>query len=288
MAKRNRSSKSASPRISSTVARVPASREVLRVLFVGNSYTYANNLGDIVAGIAADPEGPSIVPTLATRGGATLKSRLENGPALKLLEGGGWNYVVLQEQSLLGGRVEDGKVIVGDPREFHESTREWARRIRQVGATPILFMTWAGRLLSRSEQARVQKKIADAYDSIGNELGVKVAPVGLAWAESARRLRTLELHIDEWSHPNPAGSYLTGLVMYSTLTGRKPTGAPAVIMGRPIYESAADGECVMDSSARVRLVDLQEAIAVALQDVAWTVSARSTVQHQLRLWRRRE
>jgi hypothetical protein len=57
-------------------------------LFIGNSYTYENNLGDILSGIAAaDPEGPIIVPVLATTGGATLKWHLENGSALKRLQG---------------------------------------------------------------------------------------------------------------------------------------------------------------------------------------------------------
>ncbi len=45
-----------------------SSRPILKVLFIGNSYTYFNNLGDIVSGIAAeDRDGPTIVPALATR-----------------------------------------------------------------------------------------------------------------------------------------------------------------------------------------------------------------------------
>jgi hypothetical protein len=154
-------------------------RTVLRVLFIGNSYTYFNNLPDIVAGIAAaDPDAPVIVPTLATRGGATLQWHLENGSALKSLAAGKWDFVVLQEQSLLGGDEKDGKIIVGDPFAFHVSTREWVRRIRAVGATPLLFMTWAR--WSPPDAARTQKELADAYVIIGREMNVKVAPVGLA------------------------------------------------------------------------------------------------------------
>jgi hypothetical protein len=97
-----------------------AARETLRVLFIGSSYTYYNNLGDIVAAIAAaDAVGPIIEPTLAPYAGASsLKTHLENGSTLKLVERGGWDWVVLQETSLLPGGSEagpDGRPVAGDP-----------------------------------------------------------------------------------------------------------------------------------------------------------------------------
>jgi hypothetical protein len=99
--------------------------------------------------------------------------------------------------------------------------------------------------------------------------------VGLAWGEAARRLPTLDLYIDDGSHPAPAGSYLAALVMYSTLTGRSPGGAPAVIEGHPIREMR-DGMVDVDSTLTVPLVDLPESTAAQLQDTAWTVvSTRS-------------
>jgi hypothetical protein len=242
-----------------------SSRPILRVLFIGNSYTYFNNLGDIVAGIAAvDPDGPAIVPALAAHGGATLKWHLENGSAVQQLQTGGWNYVVLQEQSLLGGSVVDGKTVVGAPVEFYASVREWVRRIRATGATPILYMTWARR--EPADAVRVQKELAEAYQRIGHELQVRVAPVGLAWAEARRRLRTIDLHIWDGSHPTPIGSYLAALVMYSTLTGRSALGAPALIYGHPTIDLA--DASVVDASVRVPLADVRDATARALQDIA--------------------
>ena len=259
----------AMPAAQQIVAAQPQTRSVLRVLFIGNSYTFFNNLPDLVAGIAAaDPDGPVIVPTLATRGGATLRRHLENGSALKSLGTGKWDFVVLQEQSLLGGSEKDGKVIVGDPTAFHASTREWVGRIRAAGATPLLFMTWAP--WSPPDATRAQKELADAYLSIGRELNVKVAPVGMAWAEARRRLRTLELHTRDGSHPTSTGSYLSALVMYATLTGRSPVGSPAVITGRPTV-GTPEGETVIDPSLRVPLVDLRHATAAELQDIAWRV-----------------
>jgi len=258
--------------VSATFAQT-AGRLTLRVLFIGNSYTYFNNLPDLVAGVAAaNADGPAIEPAFATRGGATLRWHLENGSALKALSTGKWDFVVLQEQSLLGGGEKDGKTIVGNPADFHESVREWVKRIRSVGATPLLFMTWARR--DPADAPRVQKELADAYNTIGKELNVKVAPVGLAWAETRRRLRTLDLHVWDASHPSSAGSYLAALVIYATLTGRNPTGAPAVIQGRPTVDTAT--ETVLDPSIRVPLADLREATATALQEIAWKIHSQQT------------
>ena len=52
----------------------------LRILFFGNSYTYFNNLPQILAGLAASAKPPQIVETeMVTVGGATLKSLWAGG-----------------------------------------------------------------------------------------------------------------------------------------------------------------------------------------------------------------
>jgi hypothetical protein len=256
-------------------------RTELRVLFIGNSYTYFNNLGDVLAGVAAaNPTGPRIVPTLVTRGSATLKWHLENGVGRERLQSGRWDFVVLQEQSFLGApRAAPGQAAtVGDPSEFYASIREWVRLIRSVNATPILYMPWAPRETGPAMVA-FTKKMADAHFTIGRELDVKVAPVGLAWME-ASRLRTLDLHIYDNSHPTPAGSYLAACILWATLTRLSPVGARGVIFGHPTVESetptsapppAGPYETFVDETRTVPLVDLRDATAAELQKIAWDV-----------------
>ena len=256
-------------------AKAQAARPVLKILFVGNSYTRANNLGNIVASIAAadpNPDAPIINPSLSTRGGATLKWHLENGPALQLIQAGGWDHVVLQEQSLLGGRMINGKAIVGDPRRFFGSVRWLVGEIGAVGATPILYMTWARRAPA-ADRARVQTQLADAYLTIGEELGVQVAPVGLAWAEAHRRLPQLDLHVSDGSHPTTAGSYLAACVIYATITGRSPVGAPAVVKGRPVVGRGR--QAAPNQARKVALVELPAATATELQEIAWDVVSKN-------------
>lgn len=244
-------------------------RPNLRVLFIGNSYTFTNNLGDLVAGIAASQkDGPTVTPTLVTRAGTHLEWHLKNGPAMSLLQAGGWDYVILQEFSTLGGEI--GKPEVGDPEPFYDSVRQFVPKILAAGAKPVLLMTWARRGAPESEA----KKLFDAYQHIGAELDVKVVPAGVAWAEAHRRLRTLDLHIYDASHPTEAGSYLTALVIYATLTGRDPRGAPAVILGHPIDTGGITA--VPDTTLTVPLVELGPATAAELQRVAWDTVSRQT------------
>jgi hypothetical protein len=242
-------------------------RPNLRVLFIGNSYTFTNNLGDVVAGIAeSQKDGPTVTPTLVARAGMHLEWHLKNGPAMSLLQAGGWDYVILQEFSTLGGEI--GKPEVGDPEPFYASVRQFVPKILAAGAKPVLLMTWARRGAPDSEA----KKIFDAYEHIGGELDVKVAPAGVAWAEAHRRLRTLDLHIYDASHPTEAGSYLTGLVIYATLTGHNPRGAPATIFGHPVDTGGITA--VPDTTLTVPLVELGPATAAELQRVAWDAVSR--------------
>jgi hypothetical protein len=239
----------------------------LRLLFIGNSYIYLNNLGDLVAGIAASRKaGPTVIPTLAVRDGATLKFHLDGGPGLKALESGQWDFVILQEQSQLGGRIVDGKPTVGDPGAFHVSVREFVQRIRANNATPLLFMTWA-----RRDHPEQIEDLSKAYEAIGDELKVKVLPVGHAWTEARRRGLSADLHLQDGSHPTPTGSYLAACVIYASITGADPRGAARMIEGHPVSH-----EGVVDRDETVPLVDLLPTTAAELQEIAWEMTMKYT------------
>lgn len=265
------------------VAQASPPRQTIKVMFVGSSYTFVNNLGDIVAAIAAsEPEGPIIEPTLAPyAGGSSLQTHLDNGSTRKLLASQKWDYVVLQETSLYGGSETNGTPVIGKPpTAYFNSVRTWVPLLRAAGAKPILEMTWGRRLPRPDGPSAMQKDVAEAVYTIGKEMGVNVAPVGLAFEEARRRLVTLELHTYDGSHPSAAGSYLAGLVIYATLTGRNPMGAPSLIYGRTFtsvpaatYGGTIDWR-VVEKGTRVPLVDLRDATATELQRVAWDVVSK--------------
>ena len=244
-----------------------STRRTLEVLIVGNSFTYFNNLGDVLAGVAASlPDGPAIRPTLLVGGGMTLQWHYATGKPTMLVRDRKWDFVVLQEQSALGGGSEGGEARLSPPTVFHQAVRKFIPEIRKSGATPLLLMTWARR--TRPDEQAV---LTDAYMSIGRELNVQVSPAGLAWQEVLRKWPDTELHVADGSHPNPAGTYLTALVLYTSLTGRDPHGAAATIEGHPYSRR----EGVVDLTQTVTLVSLSPELARRLQDAAYRTSRQS-------------
>lgn len=74
--------------------------DTICVLFVGNSYTYVNNLPLLLSRMATSAEVPVTIETAeCTGGGYTLEQHWNEGRAVNEIRKG-WDFVVLQEQSM--------------------------------------------------------------------------------------------------------------------------------------------------------------------------------------------
>ena len=81
------------------MAKIPRSRSV-NLLFIGNSFTQRNNLPELLAELAA-VRNLSVTHELISVGGASLRTHWNSGRAANAIATGGYDYVVLQEQSTL-------------------------------------------------------------------------------------------------------------------------------------------------------------------------------------------
>ncbi len=176
----------------------------LRVLFIGNSYTYVNDLPFQIQQIAesAGAELPLEVVSV-TPGGMTLERHWDSGSPRRLIRQGGWTHVVLQEQSTRP---------IDDPDNFYEYARRFAEEIDRVGARTVFYLTWA-----RQHRPTSQDTLSHAYLTAAWDLGAWVAPVGIAWQRALEEDPTLVLHTEDRSHPGPTGTYLAALVFYAAL-----------------------------------------------------------------------
>ena len=188
----------------------------MRILFIGNSFTARNNLPDLVAQLAA-AHRTKIEHRLISAGGASLRRHWNAGEALKAIETGHFDHVVLQEQSTLP---------VKNPKRMHESVHLFDHAIKAAGAKTVLYMTWARLNAPESQQA-----ITDAYLRIGRELGAIVVPAGLAWQRCLREHEALALHDRDQSHPTLAGSYLAACVFLAVLFKSSPVDTGVKIVG---------------------------------------------------------
>jgi hypothetical protein len=195
----------------------------LNVLFIGNSFTQRNDLPGLVARLAA-ADDRTLKHQLISAGGASLKRHWNAGAAAGAIKVGGFDYVVLQEQSTLP---------IKSPVRMHESVRLFDQIIKAAGARTALYLTWA-----RRHAPETQRRITDAYASVGEELGATVIPVGVAWERFRKKHDEPELYDDDGSHPSLAGSYLAACVMFATLLGGSPVGNSADVAGLTPAERA--------------------------------------------------
>jgi Domain of unknown function (DUF4886) len=195
----------------------------IRVLFVGNSYTFVNDLPGEVSKLAAAAAGPALQTSSVASGGATLKVHYESSGAVAEIKKASWDVVVLQGQS-----VEP----VYDPTTFGTYAQLLAQEVKQAGAALVFFETWARQAghevynysWSGGTPKAMQAGLRKAYGSVAAALGGQVAPVGDAWEATLAAYPQLPLFDADGSHPAPQGTYLAACVFYAVLTGHSPKG----------------------------------------------------------------
>ena len=146
----------------------------MRILMLGNSLTSAQDMPDILAELT----GAEVV--CHTRGGARLSEHLNPNTRLgartqAALAKEQWDYVVLQEMS-------HGPITA--PGSFFASVERLCRQIRENGAIPVLYATWAyqkggARLSAKGwDYGGMARNLSAAYRRAAEENRALLADVG--------------------------------------------------------------------------------------------------------------
>ncbi len=192
-----------------------------RILFIGNSYTYVNDLPGMFAQLARSG-GYKVEVQMAAPGGWALAQHANAAETLDKLKSEKWDFVVLQEQSQIPA--------IGPSRtqSMYPAARELVQQIEALGARPIFFMTWAHRdgwpENGLPNYETMQTQIEQGYLSIARELNTPVAPVGEAWFTARRQNPELSLWQSDGSHPSEPGTYLAACVFYAVIFRHSPLG----------------------------------------------------------------
>ena len=140
-----------------------------RVLFIGNSYTYTNDLPGTFVQLAQAGGHPVSTDSVA-EGGATLADANTSDATASKLAATTWGFVVLQEQSEIPSMAGSRDQVM------YPAARSLVARIKAVGATPVFFMTWAHEAgwpeNGLPDYLSMQRQIDAAYVTIAQQLGV--------------------------------------------------------------------------------------------------------------------
>jgi hypothetical protein len=191
--------------------------KALKVLFIGNSYTYQNDLPNMVDKISAETPNPIVVDSI-TKGGAWLQNHAADALTIETIQTGGWTHVILQEQSILPV-VASGTFIF--------AAADLSAVIHEAQAIPVFFETWAraeGNSLYSSDLAgytpqTMQEELRFRYKLAATNNDGLYAPVGDAWEISLAEHPEITLHSGDGSHPAKTGSFLAACVLYEIVTG---------------------------------------------------------------------
>jgi len=192
-----------------------------RVLFIGNSYTYVNDLPGTLTQLAGSG-GKRIETGMAAQGGWSLNDHLNSSETLNQIQSSKWNFVVLQEQSMIpaSDQARNAQMV--------PAARSLSAKIKAVGAQTILFVTWAHNTgwpeNGMPTYEDMQRAINSGYLTLGQQLRAPLAPVGYAWFSLRRQNPQLSLWQEDGSHPNEQGTYLAACVFYAVLFHTSPEG----------------------------------------------------------------
>ena len=215
--------------------------EGLRVLFVGNSLTYYNDMPAMLAamlqtaGVAVGRIEDISFPNYG------LQDHWVSGPSRQRIAEGAFDVVVMQQ----GPSATEGRPSLLD------YSQRFAGEIELAGGRPALYMVWPS--VQRSFDF---DGVSDSYATAAATVGGLLFPAGEAWRASWRRDENLELYGRDGFHPSVLGSYLAALVMFEQLANMDPHLLPARIQ------------------TNTGVMDLSSELATLLQDAAVEANAQ--------------
>jgi hypothetical protein len=193
-----------------------------RVLFIGNSLTYFNDLPGTVARLSGSANVTIHVASVAGPNLALIDHVEGSSSAMDMIRQGRWNYVVLQQGPSALSLSRDTLIL---------ATRRLAAAIEAVGARTALFMVWP-----ESSRFAVFDDVRDSYRAAAAEVGGLLLPAGEAWRAAWDTDPQLPLYGPDGYHPSELGTYLAALVVYEGITGNDSRALPdqAIVAGRPL------------------------------------------------------
>lgn len=231
------------------------SAQQTEILFIGNSYTYTNNLPDMLYRLAL-AGGDSILHNSATPGGYNFQMHSQDNNTLAAINQRPWNFVILQGQSqepaldsvfLSWGvfpyaQILDSLVHVNDSCTQTIFFMTWGRKNGDATYCPQYppVCTYTG----------MQDRLRGSYLQMAQDNHAIVAPVGEAWRNVIATIPAFDLYMADESHPSVYGTYLSACVFYATIYRESPAGLNyygGLTQTEALFLQTIAGSTVLDS-----------------------------------------
>ena len=188
-----------------------------RILFVGNSLTYVNDVPGILQALADSAGGERLAVASRALPNYALIDHWTEGVVQREIANGGWAWVVMQQGWTPAGVYRD---------TLRLAVRNFGGEIAKIGAKVALYQTWPP-----SNRRGDFPGTIESYELAAADVGGVLFPVARAWLAAWERDPSIQLY-SGGLHASPAGSYLAALVMYARVFERSPVGLPSRVRTR--------------------------------------------------------
>jgi hypothetical protein len=195
-----------------------------KVLFLGNSYTGVNNLPQMVKDMALSV-GDTLIFESNTPGGYQFEDHYSDAVSTAKIAKGGWDYIVLQEQSQrpITNSSKFNNYGIGLNNLFFNDNN---------CGVAMLYMTWGRKNGDASNCASfpvmctyegMDSTLRNNYLELASRIEAEVSPVGVVWNYLRNNHPGIELYQTDESHPSLAGTYAAASCFYAALFKKDPT-----------------------------------------------------------------
>ena len=199
-----------------------------KVLFIGNSYTAANDLPLMVSRMA-NSTNDILHYDSNTPGGFRLLDHASNSTTVSKINSDTWDYVVLQAQS-----QETAFSEVRKQAEVYPYAQSLSNTIRANNpcTQPLFYMTWGRKNGDSSlcefipwvcDYEGMDNAIRETYIFMSETNESELSPVGAVWRYIRDNYPDIDLYSADESHPSIAGSYAAASAFYTMIYKKNPS-----------------------------------------------------------------
>lgn len=191
-----------------------AAKKEVKILFIGNSYTYRNHMPKIFEKLAR-LNGKSLKVYSNTKGMTSFYRHSKRQNLYKAIAWKKWDYVILQGSS---------RDMIKDSVTFKTKTIPGLEKL--IGAVKennkqtkmLFFMTWAYQKgYGEKSYFEMTINVKNGYEFLSTNYNIPVVPVGLAWKEVRVTEKKSKLYHRDGAHPSLQGSYLIASCFYVSI-----------------------------------------------------------------------
>ncbi len=243
-----------------------------KVLFIGNSYTYVNDLPGMFDSISTYL-GKNVTVGSKVNGGYTFQNQYNDPQTFAAIHQNDWNLVVLQAQS------QEPSFPVS---QVDANTLPFSNLLADsvyassACANVMYYMTWGRengdpQWDSINTFAKMNERLYNAYMRFADSKEAMVSPVAVAWKYVRDNNPGIQLYAGDGSHPSLEGTYLTACTFYASVFQQSPVGVAFLGGIDPATAAILQNAAAVSVLDELELYRLHSVENITVSDFDWNV-----------------